>query len=164
LERENELSVVTDNSKRLRQRLADLGRQVAASRKASERPLRLPKEHSTGMKPFFVIVQYSRVYPCREADLSRNDTSISWKSHGDSETANPISGKGRDAGDLQALFRNLPKDLVYVVFCVFEDSFAEFNRAKEFAATTGLSYGWEPFRNKDGAVTFSSSGHTPKPQ
>jgi hypothetical protein len=27
-----------------------------------------------------------------------------------------------------------------------------------------LAYGWDPFRNQDGPVSFGPVGHTPKPQ
>jgi hypothetical protein len=51
-----------------------------------------------------------------------------------------------------------------VVFCVFEDSFPAFIRAKQLAVASGLSYGWEPFRIQDGPVSFGERGHTPNPQ
>jgi hypothetical protein len=51
-----------------------------------------------------------------------------------------------------------------MAFCVFEDSFPAFIRAKQLATESGLAYGWDPFRFSDGAVAFSAVGHTPKPQ
>jgi hypothetical protein len=61
-------------------------------------------------------------------------------------------------------FKNLSTNSVYVAFCVFEDSFPAFIRAKETATENGLSYEWDPFRLSDGPVSFSAVGHTPKPQ
>jgi hypothetical protein len=167
LEQQNSLSAARENSKRLKQRLDSLQQQVAKIINESQRPLRLPKEHETGKRPFYVIVQYGRIYPCRNADLSRNESTITWSSRGESDTAKPIPDQGyspADAAKLQALFNSLPKDLVYLAFCVFEDSFPEFNRAKGIAMTSGLAYGWDPFRNQDGPVSFSPIGHRPKPQ
>ena len=167
LEQQNSLGAARENSKRLKQRLDSLQQQVAKIINESQRPLRLPKEHETGKRPFYVIVQYGRIYPCRNADLSRNESTITWSSRGESDTAKPIPDQGyspADAAKLQALFNSLPKDLVYLAFCVFEDSFPEFNRAKGIAMTSGLAYGWDPFRNQDGPVSFGPIGHTPKPQ
>ena len=167
LEVQNSLAAATENTKRLKQRLESLHQQVAKILNESQRPLRLPKERETGKRPFYIIAQYGRIYPCRHSDLSRNETAISWTTSGDSETASPIPGQGygpADSAKLRELFNNLPKDLVYLAFCVFEDSFPEFNRAKEMATASGFAYGWEPFRNQDGPVSFSSLGHSPKPQ
>ena len=167
LELRNSLSAAQENSKRLKQRLGSLQNQVTRIVSESQRPLRLPKEHETGKRPFYVILQYGRVYPCRNSDLSRNEASITWSSRGESEMARPIPDQGflpSDGPKLRALFESLPKDLVYIAFCVFEDSFAEFNRAKEIAIASGLAYGWDPFRNQDGPVMFGPVGHRPKPQ
>jgi hypothetical protein len=116
----------------------------------------------------YVIVQYGAVYPCRNPDLSRNENSINWTSHFDGETANPIHGKGIDLArhphELETYFDGQAKDSVYMAFCVFEDSFPVFLKAKQMAVGSGLSYGWEPFRNNDGPVSFGESGHTPNPQ
>jgi len=96
--------------------------------------------------------------------LSRNETDINWTSGLDNEIAEPIRGKGLDPNAVASYFSGLSKDLVYVVFCVFEDSFPAFIQTKQSAVASGISYGWEPFRNVDGPVSFSSAGHTPKPQ
>lgn len=167
VELRNSLTAAQENAKRLKHRLDSLHEQVATLVNNAQRPLRLPKEHETGKRAFYVIVEYGQVFPCRNADLTRNATSISWSSRGESETARPIAGQGyavADGAKLRALFNGIPKDLVYVAFCVFEDSFAEFNRAKEMATASGLVYGWEPFRKEDGPVSFGPIGHTPKPQ
>jgi len=91
-----------------------------------------------------------------------------WNSTLSSETAEPIRGKGIDpalnAHALESYFDGQAKDSVYVVFCVFEDSFPAFIRAKQLAVASGLSYGWEPFRIQDGPVSFGERGHTPNPQ
>ena len=168
LQVQNSLAATTENTKRLKQRLESLGQQITAVVNASQQEQRPPKEHETGKRPFYVIVQYGRIYPCRNSDLSRNEAAISWTLESDSEIARPIPGKGYNplagAHELRMFFSALPKDIVYIAFCTFEDSFAEFNSAKQIVTACGISYGWEPFRNQDGPVSFSSVGHRPKPQ
>ncbi|MGO9200242.1 MAG: hypothetical protein ACLQM8_06830 [Limisphaerales bacterium] len=167
LERQNSLSAAAENSSRLKQRLEALQAQVARIINDSQRLLRLPLERETGKRPLFVIVEYGHVYPCLNVDLSRNESTINWVSKGEGRAANPIEDRGYtsvDANRLRDFFNLLPKDLIYLVFCVFEDSFAEFNQAKEMAVARGLAYGWEPLRNEDGPILLGPTGHTPKPQ
>ena len=164
LDIQNSLAAAEENIKRLKQRLADMEKQVTAKLDELQHPLRLPKEHETGKRVVYIIVRYGHIYPCRNSDLSRNETDTIWTSGLDNEIAEPIRGKGLDPNAVAFYFSGLSKDFVYVVFCVFEDSFPSFIRAKQSAVTSGISYGWEPFRNVDGPVSFSSVGHTPKPQ
>jgi hypothetical protein len=168
LEASNRLTAETENINRLKQRQADLARQVAARMKDLQRPLRLPKEHETGKEVVYIILRFGRFYPCRNADLSRNETDISWYPFFGTETAQPIQGKGMDpvqnAAALNDYFKTLSGNSIYVVFCVFEDSFPAFMRAKELAIGNGIPYGWEPFLLLDGPVSFGSAGYTPKAQ
>jgi hypothetical protein len=105
---------------------------------------------------------------CRNYDFSRNETDINWTSTLTSETATPIPSRGIDpqssAAGLSNFFRNMADGTVYIAFCVYEDSFPAFIRAKQLASDVGLAYGWEPFQISDGPVTFGAVGHTPKPQ
>lgn len=165
---QNSLNAADENSKRLQQRLEALNHQVTAKYDESVRSLRLPKEHQTDKSVKYVIVQYGSVFPCRNPDLSRNEKSIDWTSHLDDETAHPIQGKGIDLArsprELETYFNSLSKDSVYIAFLVFEDSFPAFLRAKQMAVGSGLAYGWEPFQNEHGPVTFGEIGHTTNPQ
>jgi len=168
LELQNSLNAAVENVKRLKQRLEALNRQVTVKYNESVRSLRLPKEYQTGKRVIYIIAQYDQIYPCRNSDMSRNENSISWTSSLVNETAEPIRGKGIDptlgAHGLESYFNSQTKDSVYVVFCVFEDSFPAFIRAKQLAVASGLAYGWEPFQNQDGPVSFGERGHTPNPQ
>ena len=116
----------------------------------------------------YIIARYGRIFTCRNSDLSRNETDIDWTSTLTSEIAEPKKGKGIDpignAAGLRAYFKTQSEGSVYVAFCVFEDSFPAFIRAKQIATESGLSYGWDPFRFSDGPVSFGEVGHTPKPQ
>jgi len=165
---QNSLNAAAENIKRLKGRLEALNSQVSAKYNESIRSLRLPKEYQTGKRVIYVIARYNRLYPCRNSDMSRNETSINWNSKLSSEIAEPIPGKGinpaSNAHDLENYFNGQTKDSVYVVFCVFEDSFPAFIRAKQLSVASGLSYGWEPFRIQDGPVSFGERGHTPNPQ
>lgn len=165
---QNSLTAARENAERLATRLAGLEQQVANRVNESQRELRLPKEHETGKRVIYVIARYGRIYPCRNSDLSRNETDIEWTSTISSEIAEPKRARGIDPASnvawIRAYFRSLSGNSVYVAFCVFEDSFPAFIRAKQVAAENGLAYGWEPFRFTDGPVTFSAVGHRPKPQ
>lgn len=164
LEAQNSLEAVQQNVHRLKQRLADMQQQVKAKLNDLQRPLRLPMEHETDKNVVYVIVQYGRVYACRNSDLSQNNTDINWTSGLITETAEPIPGKGLYPNSVAGYFDSLSGNSVYVVFCVFEDSFPAFIQARQSAIDEGISYGWEPRRNADGPVIFSETGHTPKPQ
>jgi hypothetical protein len=168
LEAKNSLAAAEENTQRLKQRLADLERQVTAKLDELQRPLRLPKEHETGKRVIYIIVRYGHIYLCRNFDLSRNETDIDWTTTLTGETAEPRRGMGIDpTGSIAGLinfFKNMSDDSVYVAFCVYEDSFPAFIRAKQLASDCGLAYGWEPFQISDGPVSFGAVGHTPKPQ
>jgi hypothetical protein len=168
LEAKNSLAAADENTKRLKQRLADLERQVTTKLDELQRPLRLPKEHETGKRVIYIIARYGHIYLCRNFDLSRNETDINWTTTLTGETAEPRRGQGIDptgsTAGLINFFKNMSDDSVYVAFCVYEDSFPAFIRAKQLAADCGLAYGWEPFQISDGPVSFGSVGHTPKPQ
>ena len=157
-----------ENTKRLKQRLADLERQVTAKLDELQRPLRLPKEHETGKRVIYIIARYGHIYLCRNYDLSRNETDIDWTTTLTGETAEPKRGMGIDptgsTAGLVNFFKNMSDDSVYVAFCVYEDSFPAFIQAKQLASNCGLAYGWEPFQISDGPVSFGAVGHTPKPR
>lgn len=144
LEVENSLAAVGENIKRLKQRLADMERQVTAKLNELQRPLRLPREHETDKRVTYIIARYGHIYPCRNADLSRNETDINWTSKLDGEIAEPIRGKGFDpfvdSRGLANYFGNQSRDTVYVVFCVFDDSFPAFVRARQLAVDSGVAY------------------------
>jgi hypothetical protein len=168
LEVQNGLAAATEAITHLKQRLAALKSQVSAKYAESMRQLRLPKEYQTGKRVIYVIARYGRIYVCRNSDLSRNESDITWTSILGDETAEPIRGKGIDPvlnhRELESYFNSQSRNTVYIAFCVFEDSFPAFVRAKQSALTNGIAYGWEPFRNQDGPVTFTENGHKPKPQ
>lgn len=167
LEESNRLAALNEDIKHQQQRLADLGLQVTNKELDLQRPLRLPREHETGKEPVYIIVRYGHMYPCKKADLSRNEIDIHWTISGN-EQADPIPGKGidpvRNPAEVNAYFRALAGNSRYVFYCVFPDSFGAFVRAKESAIANGFTYGWQPFRVDDAPVTFSAFGQAPTAQ
>jgi hypothetical protein len=167
LEAQNSLAASKENTNRLNARLVGLEKQASDLVNESQRQLRLPKEHETGKRVLYIIARYSRIYACRNSDLSRNEMDIGWESTFSSETAHPKPGRGIDPANEAALtsyFKALSGTSVYLAFLVFEDSFPAFIRAKQLASASGLAYGWEPYEISHGSVTFGPVGHTPKPQ
>jgi hypothetical protein len=168
-EAENARAAAKENSEQLKRRLVGMEAQVTTKIQESQRPLRLPKEHQTEKNVRYIIARYDLIYPCRNFDLSRNEQTINWRSNLlEGQRAEPLPGKGlnpvRDSRELQRYFSGQSTENVYFVFCVFEDSFGAFIRAKQLAVAAGLAYGWEPFRIEDGDVTFVENGRRPKPQ
>jgi hypothetical protein len=169
LEAKNSLAAAEENIARLKQRLSDMERQVTAKLDELQRPLRLPKEHDTGKQVVWIIVRYGHIYPCRNADLSRNEVDINWTTDIDGETAEPIRGRGIDPiqnpGELSNYFNQQSREEIYFAFNVFEDSFPALIQAKQIAIKNGLAYGLDFQRIADGPVRFTHGhSYTPKPQ
>ena len=169
LEMKNSLAAAEENIKRLKQRLADMESQVTAKFNELQRPLRLPREHETGKRVIWIIARYGHIYPCRNADLSRNETDINWTVQLDSEIAEPVRGRGVDPilnpGELSNFFGHQSNEEIYLAFNVYEDSFPAFIQAKQIAIRKGFAYGLDFQRIADGPVRFTHGhGYTPKPQ
>ena len=169
LEVKNSLAATEENINRLKQRLSDMERQVTAKLNDLQRPLRLPKEHETGKRVVWLIARYGHIYPCRNTDLTRNETDINWTTQLDSEIAEPIPGRGIDPilkpGEMSNYFGFQAGEDVYFAFNVFEDSVPAFIQAKEIALRNGLSYGLDFQRIADGPLSFTHGhGYKPKPQ
>lgn len=160
LDAQNRLEAAQQNINRLKQRLADMQVQVQAKLNDLQRPLRLPMEHPTDKQVLYIIVQYGRIYPTRNPDLSQNDVDINWTTGFFTETANPIPGKGLAPNSMDHYFDGVSRNSIYVAFIVFEDSFPAFIQARESALYRGFSYGWQPLRTAEGPVTFGTTGHT----
>ena len=169
LEMKNSLAAAEENIKRLKQRLADMESRVTAKFNELQRPLRLPREHETGKRVIWIIARYGHIYPCRNADLSRNETDINWTAQLDSEIAEPVRGRGVDPilnpGELSNFFDHQSSEEIYLAFNVYEDSFPAFIQAKQIAIRKGFAYGLDFQRIADGPVRFTHGhGYTPKPQ
>jgi hypothetical protein len=170
LEAQNKIAASREEQQRVAARLAALEKQMAEVAKQSQRELRLPREHDTDRQVVYIIVLFGRVYPCRNADMTRNETDIKWTDKTGVEYADPLKTKGLDpaanAAQLRAYFTAQARNSVYVVFIASQDSFPAFIRAKQLAIESGLPYGWVPWRaGLDGPLSFSNGGGTlPRPQ
>jgi len=166
---QNKIAVSEEEKKRVAARLAAAEKQMAQVAKLSERDLRLPREHSTERQVAYIILLYNRIYLCRNADMTRNETDIKWTDKDGVEYADPRKNRGLDAvanaSQLSAYFTARATNSSYVVFITMPDSFPAFIQAKQLAVDAGLPYGWVPWRYpQDGALSFSSSGYMPPPQ
>jgi hypothetical protein len=155
----------------LRRGLQTESNRLAQVRARQTQRLRLPREHATGRTHFYVLLRYGRIYPLYQyenGDLVRNTRTLRWQPEGEGvKRIEPIPSTGlnpqTEAAALENLFRQLPADRLYLVFEVYEDSFAEFGAAKELAVRRGLEYTWEP-RKRDAVVRLGPSGTPPPPQ
>lgn len=169
LEAKNSLSATKEEARQVTEHLDALKKEMAEVAARSERQLRMPREHDTDRQVVYIIVDYGRIYLCRNLDLSRNENDIHWTDSNGVETADPKKAKGLDpdinAAELRTYFTAQAHNSVYVVFITLEDSFPAFIRAKQIAIESGLPYGWVPWRpGVDGGLSFSPYGYAPKPQ
>jgi len=112
--------------------------------------MRLPNLSHTTKQPWDVIIRYGQLFPVylfpglSSGRPVQNTRTIHWQG----KEAEPQTGQGADpeAGvrDIVGAFRQSSQTNFYFVFWVYDDSFKEFNRAKEAAAELGFQYGWEP--------------------
>jgi hypothetical protein len=135
------------------------------------RPLRLPREHATEKRPWDVVLRYGRVYPVHDWSQGRkvrNTASLAWERADDTgDFADPQPGLGWDLNsDARAwgeFLRRTPAQQYYLVFQVYEDSFATFNRLKAAVARCGLESSWVPRLNGT-RLKAAAGGQAPPPQ
>ena len=167
LEAQNSLAASKENSKRLNTRLAGLEKQATDLVNESQRHLRLPKEHETGKRVIYVIVRYGRIYTCRNADLSRNETRIEWTS--------TLTGEIRSQARAKELIK--PRMLPHSEHTLETNqetpsiwlSVSSRTRSRPLSGPNSSRprAAWPTDRipsGLPGPVAFSAVGHTPKPQ
>jgi hypothetical protein len=159
---QNALAAQSQNSERLRTRLAELATQIEKEFDTRTKQLRLPKERAKTKGPFNVILKFGRAYPLTDSRGERNVKSIEWSERLSSHRARPIVGSGDDAASLTRLFQALTREEVYVAFYVYPDAFETFAAAREAAANAGLDYGLEIVRAGT-ELSFGSDGTSPPP-
>lgn len=130
--------------------------------------LRLPREHETTKTHLYMIVRHGRLYPLyifRNDNPERNTNSLRWIEESPTvRRVEPLPTLGAPVTTENALspfFRQYPADNLYLVFQVYEDSFAAFNTAKAAAVTLGFEYTWQPRRNSE--VLRIGAGSAPPP-
>ena len=93
---QNSIEAAKDERKTTTAQLRAAERKMDEIVKFSQRELRLPKEHDTERQVVYAIVIYGRIYVCRNADMTRNETDIQWTDKTGVEFADPRKNKGWD--------------------------------------------------------------------
>jgi hypothetical protein len=96
----------------------------------------------------------------------RNTVSIQWRAGAEGEEmALPRPGAGLDpatpGGPLSVALRDLPADEFYLVYHVYEDSFAAFIQARDPPLARGYEMTWVPLENHMDLVTRPASDEPP---
>jgi hypothetical protein len=112
--------------------------------------MKLPEIGQTMRQPWNVIVRYGQLYPLHllapgtPSGRVNNSSGLAWR-RGAIEPR-PGQGQAPQGGveNMALAFQHGANTNFYFAFWVYEDSFAEFNQAKETAARLGFEYGWEP--------------------
>jgi hypothetical protein len=154
------------NSARLQQRLAELGRNIQDEQDARIVTLRFPRERAriTGSVP--VIFQYGKMYPLHGPDGERNQSMIAWKARGDARHSIPRPESGwhptADLAAIQQWLRTKPKSEGYLAFYVFPDSIAAFREVRDAAVALGWEFGLS-LSPAGAKLLWGSEGSTPPP-
>jgi hypothetical protein len=112
--------------------------------------MRLPSISNTTKKSWWVIVRYGKLFPLavlstdgRAAPL-RNSRILNIQP----PYVEPRPGMGDDpdqgVADMAQAFNASGKTNFFFTFCVYDDSFEAFMRARETATRLGFQYGWYP--------------------
>jgi hypothetical protein len=111
---------------------------------------RLPHVAETAKQQWQIVMRYGQVYPVYQfatpdaARATPNTQSLAWRNG--SVEPEPGQGEPPEGGVEQAVqsLRQHARTNVYLAFWVYDDSFVEFNRAKQTVDKLGFQYGWEP--------------------
>lgn len=149
----NELaSVVASNSAVALQLQSVLQRLQDPRQRPQTNVMRLPNLGNTSKQPWFVIVQYGKVYPLDVLSADRravpivNNQDVIYQAHGGYVEPRPEKGEAPEDGmaEMAEAFKASSKTNFYFTFLVYDDSFDAFIKAREMAAKLGFQYGWEP--------------------
>jgi len=155
----------------IQQTLLALG---APHQQAPTNLMRLPNAGQTTKQAWDVIVRFGQVYPLRlltpgTSSSQRNiSAGLEWlggERTGVTVVPKPGQGAAPESGvaNMVRAFQHGSKTNFYFAFWVYEDSFVEFNHAKETAARLGFQYGWEPMA-RDARLQLGNQGQTIPPQ
>jgi len=158
----NELAAVTASNVVVQAELAELARELQQPGRFQTNLMSLPNASQTDRKRWTVIVRYGRLYPLATlapgaAGQAKNTSTVTWRG----QSVVPIAGRGDEPGAgisrMVEAFKQNSRTNYQFDFWVYDDSFAEFNRAKETVVKLGFQYGWEPLpRNAE--LTVASRG------
>jgi hypothetical protein len=149
----NDLAAVTASNAVVEAQLEEVARELQKNRNARTNLMSLPHASQTERKPWPVIVRYGQLYPLATlaagpSEKIKNTTTLTWRG----QSVEPISGQGEDPESgiarMVEAFKRAARTNYYFSFWVYDDSFPEFNRAKEKAVKRDYQYGWEPLSGK----------------
>jgi hypothetical protein len=114
--------------------------------------MRLPNLANTTRQPWFVIMQYGKVYPLDVLSSDSralpvvNNQAVLYEARAGYVETRPGKGDAPESGVAQMVqaFQANSKTNYYFTFLVYDDSFDAFVRARETAMKLGFQYGWEP--------------------
>jgi len=169
----NALTSVANSNALLQAELQQVQQRLQEPRsKWQTNQMRLPNLSRTTKQPWAVIVRYGRLYPVyllsegSRANRLKNTRTIDWQgARAEQAEPRPEQGDEPESGvrDMAQNFRRSSRTNFYFAFWVYDDSFKEFNRAKETAANLGFQYGWEPLA-ADNPLALGGRGPSILPQ
>ncbi len=128
--------------------------------------MRFPREHSSDLIPFAVIVRHGKVYPLLLANLSKNPDITRTDSDDDSTRCEPILAKGwsvtADREKIDSLFSAIKGEGVYVSIYAYPDSFDICRLFRQAIIDQGLQFGLKAITENQ-PLFFSSKGSSPPP-
>ena len=136
--------------------------------------MRLPAETERTKTSWEVIVHHGKLFPVHllsntaRDGKAQNSQSVEWQpAAGKSAFVVPRPDQGQSpeicVSEMVQTFRAAGKTNYYFVFWVYEDSFGEFNLAKETAASLGFQYGWAPV-TQNTRLKIGERGESIRPQ
>lgn len=163
----NALQTVEENSKRLRERLANLEESIGEIESEQQQILRFPKERSADWSAIWVLFWGNKIYPLRDETFDENRSDFTITSNGEGtlyeirrDRGHPIDAAGRIVGQ----FGKLPRSVGnwYFACLVNPDSVEAFTAFRDAAVSAGHSYGWEP-HHQPLVLLVSEGGTKPSP-
>jgi len=149
----NDLTAITASNAVVEAQLEKFALELQKPRQSQTNLMSLPHASQTDRKPWPVIVRYGQIFPLASlapgvSGQRKNVSTLAWRG----QSVEPKAGQG-DAPEsgitgMVEAFKPNSRTNYYFTFWVYDDSFAEFNRAKETAVKLGYQYGWEPLPRK----------------
>lgn len=125
--------------------------EIANAKAGQQRQLRLPRMHEiTGKKTIIMAVNSGKIYimhdlfdeshslEASDANVEENDKGVIIKLF--ANKGQQLIKGSESSGKLKAALDNLNPSNEYIFFCVYKDSFAEFNQVKSLFVQKGFDY------------------------
>ena len=140
-----ELKKESSINNKIKKELTEVKSQIALAKKKARFPSRKPPSKDS----IILIVANDSIYPVltlNNDELSPNRAMIDFKlTSKKAALLVPKPGSGLPAATLDTTFINQVPNSFYLMFAVYEDSFAAFNEAKRLVALNNFEFGWAPY-------------------